>query len=123
MRKLRFRAWDKWKKDHNTQHRGFYYFDLKDVYDEMIDGDDIEITQFIGLLDKNGKEIFEGDILKARNLDGSKTMISMVKYSNRSFVALGDEEDDDDILYFVPNCMEIIGNIYENPELLANLDT
>lgn len=74
--------------------------------------DQIDIMQSTGLLDKNGKEIYEGDII--RDSDGS----AEVKWSQEDcgFIAWYNQFN---ILNF-PKDVEIIGNIYENPELTAN---
>lgn len=84
-------------------------------------GNSCELMQDTGLLDKNGKKIFEGDIVKVRN-DYKQVgelfheFIGKVEFGSASFVI----NQDDCIkhhrwLYY--EC-EIIGNIYENPELM-----
>ena len=74
------------------------------------------IEQYTGLTDKNGKKIFEGDILK-----GSWNTVLIVFYddisaSYRVKTPLGSERE---ISYYGDqNHLEIIGNIHDNPELL-----
>lgn len=72
------------------------------------------LMQFTGLKDKNGKEIYEGDVLD--NYGG--------KYN--SIVEWNAGEDDECRNYiagfwlnYEPGDLEVIGNIYENPELIA----
>lgn len=67
--------------------------------------------QFTGLHDKNGKEIYEGDIL--RRLNGR---IDVVEFESGCFVVRHPNGDCDFIAQV--NNYEVIGNIYENPELL-----
>jgi uncharacterized phage protein (TIGR01671 family) len=67
--------------------------------------------QYTGLEDKNGKEIYEGDILYIEN------EICEVKFNVPSFTAYNSQEHEWNIQYAG---VEIIGNIYENPELLKN---
>lgn len=74
-----------------------------------------DVMQFTGLHDRNRKEIYEGDIVKGGNLS-----IAPVQFINGAFVWIYDhrplgsfgEDSDTDIW------AEVIGNIYENPELL-----
>ena len=77
------------------------------------------VGQFTGLYDKNGRKIFEGDIVNYYNGDGEFSPYE-VRWQNSGFSVLMngnpdlfDELDD----YFSRHC-EVIGNIYDNPELL-----
>lgn len=85
------------------------------------------IGQYTGLTDKNGKKIFEGDIIKYKNTDGIKfngvalTVIGKVVYNekNASFAISGkDEIGAKHYDYFPIKNIEDIGNIHDNPELL-----
>jgi uncharacterized phage protein (TIGR01671 family) len=89
------------------------------------------VGQFAGLTDKNGKKIFEGDIIKAITLDTNTEQLAIIGFGN--FV---DENNGDEYLGFyiefdgskttitqlsmkeVENRFEVIGNIHDNPELL-----
>lgn len=72
------------------------------------------VGQYTGLKDKNDKKIFEGDIVKVENPKPFKPYIRSVVYVETSFVwgdyVLGE--------FAHPEELEVIGNIYENPELL-----
>jgi len=120
----KFRAWDKIRKKMSMP------FTLEDIDDcvisnQMCDGKyyrlfDCEILQYTGLKDKNGKEIYEGDIIRANFADIKykeiKEFKSEVMFGYGQFYVC-----DNSIVYPVFDIfahIEIIGNIYENPELL-----
>lgn len=77
--------------------------------------DDIIPCQFTGLLDRHGKEIYEGDIVKQIDWNGEDEIFQVVNlqdfFESKGYMEkeLGEDWDK----------FEIIGNIYENPELLS----
>lgn len=83
-----------------------------------VDTEGVEYMQFTGLHDKNGKEIFEGDIVKGEWDVVNDIYISSVDFRGSSFSI---EKTGLPLQwgYAYKEC-EIIGNIYSNPELLTN---
>jgi len=74
----------------------------------------MELMQFTGLFDKNGKEIWEGDILWGE--DDSKVEILW----ENACVQMKDESGDSWLAADHCKYWEVIGNIYENQELLTS---
>jgi uncharacterized phage protein (TIGR01671 family) len=133
MREIKFRAWDKKDKRMIVDKQGFIplivtnksVFKLdptseKDRWIE-IDKNRFELMQYTGLKDKNGKEIYEGDIIKSNS---HKPTTFKIEFIEGGFCATQNDKDYPlDINHFYPSvgCMiEVIGNIYENPELLES---
>ena len=114
MTELKFRAWDYNEMSYNITKlkcnnglvEGFY---LDDVYNFG------HIMQYTGLKDINGKEIYEGDIIKKIGLE-----INFIVVFNCVSFCIQDYENPHHNLSLLDcdACFEIIGNIYENPELL-----
>ncbi|RZK79784.1 MAG: hypothetical protein EOO85_02720 [Pedobacter sp.] len=73
-----------------------------------------ELMQFTGLKDKNGKEIYEGDILLHKGAKGVVVFNSELSMFMVSFKLLVSTYSFDSI----HGSVEVIGNIHENPELL-----
>ncbi len=84
--------------------------------------EDIELMQYTRIKDKNGKEIYEGDILKYNfPFDGRLKHVSPVKFlETEASFGIKDIYGNEIPLYRITanNYFEVIGNIYENPELL-----
>lgn len=79
--------------------------------------DDIKLMQSTGLTDKNGKEIFEGDVVKmAKNVYSEPTYYEVVRHRGGAY-RLESKQYGCELWLRHTDC-EIAGNIYENPELV-----
>lgn len=126
----RYRAWDKHEQKMFTNDEliiwngNVYANDSKKLTCNNLKGwsiDDEYLMQSTGLVDKNGKEIFEGDILDYK---GRKALVrwhgSYASFIYRFVDELQKRKTEWKPLYLAYMKCEIIGNIYENPELLED---
>lgn len=124
-RVIKFRAWDKVEKEFIRQDYfnlidfvgNTYQFSLGKLNQEI----GFELMQFTGLKDKNGKEIYEGDIVK---LEGWEPKNYEVVFDRGGFCLKWGEDSNfyNDIKYAEDDRGEIIGNIWESKHLLDNTD-
>jgi len=122
----RFRAWDSWRKRMSVVDR--IYIDTEGVrlYDDFgeywRDFRDAKLMQSTGLKDKNGKEIFEGDIL-AFETDDEVINVNVFWDEEHALFMFESKKynEQEPLAELVENNtypFEIMGNIYENRELL-----
>lgn len=77
------------------------------------------IGQYIGLIDRNGNKIFEGDIV---NILTENEEIGVIVYEDGGFIVRADKFSVDFINNINGTDVEVIGNKYDDPELLGDLD-
>ena len=88
---------------------------LKNIFTMQKKDTGIILMQYTGLHDKNGKEIYEGDIVRKFN-----GIIGKVIYEHSEFIidVTNNKKLDYGRLDLIENFIEVIGNIYDNPDLL-----
>jgi len=116
--KKEFRCWDKANKRwlSNSWHGNYddlYFDDINEILKSIEDDQDYTLQQYTGLKDKKSKKIFEGDIVTSTK--GENQVNGRIKYNAPAF-----EIVDDTGKWLEGFCdnIEVIGNIYENKELL-----
>lgn len=78
------------------------------------------VGQYTDMVDKHGTKIFEGDILAFNNTDGELTNYEILWFKNKWVVRESNYNAVDDLDLFFCECSTVIGNIYDNPELLGD---
>ena len=123
MREIKFRAWDKSRSKmigsdypnnyngNNDEWYGDVHMMMLTSIEDIKDEEDLELMQSTALKDKNGVEIYEGDIVK----DSWRDFVGLVEYGAPMFFIIANRMKE-----FINESsdLEVIGNIYENKELL-----
>lgn len=123
---IKFRAWD--KVSEKMYDTGFHIEPLGTIVMHNFYWDkkpDLVLMQFTGLLDKNGREIFESDFVREWIVDEHPSdLIYCVGFSDGHFTLTDIKSGYDRMgIWNVHKNMEIIGNIYESPELIPKVST
>lgn len=110
MREIKFRAWDT---DNLEMSEPF-----KLIHDMELYSDQHIVMQYTGLTDKNGKEIYEGDIIKCSYCEKDFGVVEYQTHMHRFGLQWPENKCANARLTDIDHWAEVIGNIYENPELL-----
>lgn len=100
-----------------------WIIDEDSVAGDWIVNNDLHLMQSTGLKDKNDKEIFEGDIVRqvrTQPITENETITGVVIMIEGAWLIMNDCEQLASYLWSETDENEIIGNIYENPELLED---
>lgn len=123
MNNLKFRVWDKANKEMlkidviDFFLKGIRVLEHKDN-SFFMKFSDVEIMQSTGLFDKNGVEIFEGDIVRNTHT-GSVGRVHWCVH-NTGFFYYVEKDKKDYTVFRAKYNLEVIGNIYENKEKIQN---
>jgi hypothetical protein len=110
-RPIKFRAWDKGKM---IEPMGLLLRDAPKWLDEL--SSEAILMQYTGMKDKNGKEIYEGDICRFDVREGGVGEPAYHGLVGQVGFSFGCYTIGDFLSHY--HSLEVIGNIYENPELL-----
>ena len=118
MREIKFRAWN------SIDKKMVGWCSLKHSFDAFIKSKHYELMQFTGLTDKNGVDIYEGDIVQGHfyDTDEWKDIAGITYCDHRAKFVFNDGNGEQDAFIDDINTgtLEVIGNIHQNPELLEN---
>ena len=128
MNEIKFRAWDNENKEmlkvqeldfEDTLYGGRLAI-RTDQYNDYFDLEDMILMQYTGLKDKNGKEIYEGDIIRAtKRTDLELNYHNFKVFMHNGCYMFGNYNAHEFFDKF--NFKEVIGNIYENKDLLEKM--
>lgn len=116
MRALRFRAWD--KSDGRMIKLGWGWINedgaipVRGDWDDIVHEDELEFMQFTGLKDEQGREVYEGDIVDCAAIGVHRGAVTWMDPGLFYGVVSANA------VHGMYNGWTVIGNIYENPELL-----
>ena len=109
MRDIKFRTWSK------TAQQIISWEELKPKFIKLLDNPEYPYMMFTGLKDRLGVEIYEGDIVR----DCEVKWNGVVKWEQYGLGSWRIKNDVTEDMMFDAHCLEVIGNIHENPELLG----
>lgn len=113
-RELKFRAWIDNKMEYSIGVSDYGVFYRSGVRKTT----EVPIMQFTGFVDINKKDIYEGDIISYSFNDGEPPMIGVVEFFAGMFIVSWNDQTDQELAYMRIDGMEVVGNIFENQNLL-----
>ena len=113
LREIKFRAWHPIGRMVYSENHLYGFWKFVDN-NELSD----KVMQYTGLKDKYGKEIYEGDLIRCSIQGVEQNGLQLVEWSNERGGFTLFYQDGDPYFRIDLNSLEVIGNIYENPELL-----
>ena len=124
-REIKFRAWLKEeKKIVNVEtidftDKSIQYLEKSEIINayllRRVSFDDVELMQYTGIKDKNGKEVYEGDIVILNDAEEENRCV--VKYKYGSYILI-DGDLREDLSNVEDKFLEVVGNVYEDKNLL-----
>jgi len=119
MKELKFRIY-------SFVSKYFIYFDVYEGVPQGIAGGVSEPQEYTGLKDKDGKEIYEGDIVQYNQNSSYDNMDFIAKWSDDKLGFIFQSNSGEQLVNQTPHLnrfkhLEVVGNIFENPELLKTI--